>query len=461
MTKFRGGVRRFFGSKWVKFAIATIVWVLWFVVWSRNLWMLLGIVFIFDIYISKLMYRAFWRKHKERKAANKSYREVWGWIEALVFATIVASIIHIYVFQMYVIPSSSMEKTLLVGDYLWVSKVAYGPKMPNTPVAFPFVHHTLPFSRTKKSYSEAVKLPYKRLAGFGPVERGDIVVFNFPAGDTVLLEQQDVTYYDVLREYESAFGPQLGRKKLNEKYTVVSRPVDKREHYVKRAVAVPGDTIEIRHSEVYINGRLQAPPPEREFLYFIQTNGTPIGRRLIEEMELAQDDVVYNPYTQSYTMPLTDRNAERIRSMGNIAEIRKFEETVPNRMVIPHDETYGWNQDNFGPLWVPARGASVPLTPETLPLYRRAIEVYEGNEVAVGEDGTVLINGYPSDTYTFKLNYYFMMGDNRHNSADSRFWGFVPEDHVVGRPSFIWFSSDKDKSFPSNIRWNRIFRKVG
>ena len=451
-------LKRIFGNKWVKFGLVTTLYVLWFVVWSRNLWWLFGVPVIYDIYISKYLYRWFWKKHKERKAVSKTYREVSGWIEAIVFAVIVASLIHIYVFQMYRIPSSSMEKSLLVGDYLCVSKIAYGPRMPNTPVAFPLVHHTMPFSRTKKSFSEIIRLPYKRLKGLGDVQRNDIVVFNFPAGDTVLLENQAVTYYDVLREFQNAYGDREGREELNRRFTVISRPVDKREHYVKRCVGMPGDTLRIISSQLLINGEPQEDVPGRQYLYFIRTTGTPISRSVLEKMGISKDDISYNREARSYTLPLTDENLAKIKAMKNVVEVIKYEATETG-YVFPHDERYPWNEDNFGPLWIPRKGATVTLTEDNLPLYRRIIEIYEGNQLDVKEDG-IYINGNRTDSYTFNMNYYFMMGDNRHNSADSRFWGFVPEDHIVGKPSFVWFSRDKDKRFPSNIRWGRMFRGV-
>lgn len=452
-------IGRFFGNRWVKFSIASLLWILIFVVWSENWWMLIGLLFIFDIYISKYMYKLFWKKHKEHKQRSRLYREVWGWIEAIVFAVVVASLIHIYVFQMYQIPTSSMEKTLLVGDYLCVSKVAYGPRMPNTPVAFPLVHNTMPLSKTKKSYCESVKWPYHRLRGLGGIKRNDIVVFNFPAGDTVLLENQAVTYYDVVRDYQSAYGDKRGREMLNKQYTVISRPVDKREHYVKRAVAVAGDTIEVVHSQVYINGQKQIEIPNRQYVYFVATSGTPISRSAFEKMGIANSDIAYDRQNGIYTLPLTDQNVEYLKTMKNVLSIEKYESTESYAAVFPNEGSFGWTEDNFGPLWIPYSGATVELTLDNLPLYRRIIDVYEQNDLEV-RDGVIYINSSPADSYTFKQDYYFMMGDNRHNSADSRFWGFVPQDHIVGKPSFVWLSLDKDRKFPANIRWNRMFRNM-
>lgn len=445
-------MRAFFSNKWVKFSLVTIIYVLWFVVWSRNLWMLIGVPVIYDIYISKLGHKYIWSKHKARKAKSKTYREVWSWVEAIVFAVIAATLIHVYIFQMYKIPTSSMEKTLLVGDFLCVSKVAYGPRMPNTPVALPLVHNTMPFSAGKKSYSEAIQRPYKRLAGWGNVKRNDIVVFNFPAGDTVLLEDQAVTYYDVLRRYQSQYGDTRGREALARKYSVVSRPVDKREHYVKRCVGLPGDTIFIENSQLYVNGERQQDFPGRQYHYRVRTTGTPISRSAIERMGLSNEDVIYLG-EQYYIIALTDANLAQVMAMKNIEEVVKEEFTEPNPDIYPNDPRYPWTRDNFGPVWIPSKGSTVELTTENLPLFRRAIEIYEGNSLKV-EGDVIFINGQQAGSYTFGMDYFFMMGDNRHNSADSRFWGLVPEDHIVGKPAFIWWSKNADSG---SIRWKRLF----
>lgn len=443
-------------SRWWRFALVAVPYLLIFVVWTGNMWWLLGLPIIFDWYITKYFDRAVWHYHRELKARNRSYKSVMEWVEAIVFAAVVASIVHIFIFQMYVIPTSSMEKSLLVGDYLYVSKVTYGPQMPNTPLSFPLVHHTMPLSKTKKSYSECIKLPYRRLKGLRPIRRNDVVVFNFPAGDTVLLENQAVTYYDVLREYQARFGEKRGRERLGRDYTIVSRPVDKRENYIKRCVGIPGDTIRVEASQLYVNGEPQQHFAGRQYIYFIETS-SPISRVVLEDMGIADDDISYDRASGMYILPLTDEALERVRGMRNVVSVRKYEQRDAMSMIFPNDTSFSWTEDYFGPLWVPARGATVALTVENLPLYRRIIEVYEGNSLRVdGED--IYINGEKADSYTFAMDYYFMMGDNRHNSADSRFWGFVPEDHIVGKASFVWLSLDKDKKFPHNIRWNRMFR---
>ena len=444
-------IKAFFANRWVGFSLATLLYILWFVVWTGNLWMLLGVAVIYDLYITKYLYRYIGRKNEEWCAQSATYRSVYEWVNAIVFATVVATLIHIFFFQMYVIPSSSMEKTMLVGDYLYVSKVTYGPQMPNTPLSFPFVHHTMPFSATKKSFSEAVKWPYKRLKGLRDVERDDVVVFNFPAGDTVLLENQGVTYYDVLREYQREYGAERGRRELEANYTIISRPVDKRENYIKRCVAVAGDTIEIVDTELFVNGKAQGAIPEKQYCYTIETT-SPLSAYAIDQMGITELSGGGN----FYYSPLTEKMVEQFKAMDNVTKIERY---VVQEQCFPYSDEYAWTADNMGPLWIPQAGATIELNSKTWPLYERVIDVYEDNDVEV-RDGRYYINGEQATSYTFKMDYYWMMGDNRHNSADSRYWGFVPEDHIVGKASFIWLSLDQNKSFPANIRWNRIFTKV-
>ncbi len=447
-------IKAIFANKWVGFALASILYILWFVVWSANLWFVLGLIVIYDIYISGFIYKYIGSRNKELCQKSKLYSSIYEWVNSIIFAVIVATLIHTYVFQLYVIPTSSMEKSLLVGDYLYVSKVAYGPKMPNTPISFPFVHHTMPLSATKQSFSEAIKLPYKRLAGLKEVERGDVVVFNFPAGDTVLLENQGVTYYDVLRSYQAQYGVEQGRKVLFDDFTVITRPVDKRENYVKRCVAVGGDTIKIVNSTLYVNGVAEEPNDGRQFIYSVQVT-SPISSGVFEKLQITE---AYGNGS-IYQMPLSASKVEEIKKLPNVIAVTQYIANAPNPDIFPNDERYGWNVDNFGELWVPKRGATISLTEENIPFYRRIITLYEGNDLRE-EDGKIYINGEQTTSYTFKMNYYWMMGDNRHNSADSRFWGFVPEDHVVGRAAVVMISLDAMGSFPSNIRWNRLFKSV-
>ncbi len=446
-------VKAFFRNKWVGFTLAALLYTLWFVVWTGNLWLLLGLPVIYDLYVSRLFYRYVWHRNAALCERSKAYKTVYEWVNAIVFATVVASLVHIFIFQMYVIPTSSMEGSLLVGDYLYVSKVTYGPQMPNTPLSFPFVHHTMPFSQTRKSFSEAVKWPYHRLKGLRKIRRNDVVVFNFPAGDTVLLENQAVTYYDVLRGYQQAYGDAEGRRKLFEEYTVIARPVDKRENYIKRCVALPGDTLAIVDRRVMVNGEPQEPIPGIQHRYIVQTS-SPLSQYAIDKLGISE----YGGNGAAYEMFITEQTAEKLEALDNVISVRPYTH-IASTDVFPQPDYPQWSPDDFGPILIPAKGMTVELTRENLALYRRIIEVYEGHDLKT-DGGTVLIDGVPTDTYTFAMDYYWMMGDNRHNSADSRFWGFVPEDHIVGKASFVWLSLDEKKPFPANIRWNRIFKKV-
>lgn len=391
------------------------------------------------------------------------------WVDAIIFAVVAASIIRIFLFEAYTIPTSSMEKSLLVGDYLFVSKVSYGPKIPNTPLAFPFVHHTMPFSTFTKSYVEWLSLPYYRFPGFGKVERNDAVVFNYPSGDTVVLERQNEDYYrivrDAEREYSNGMGtqykPGIGRDAVWRNFTVTARPVDKRENYIKRCIALPGDTLKIVNQQVYINGTKGENPVNMQYNYSITTNGVPVSERKLHEMRISFEDI-HQTYRNLGIIPMTEETAAAIRKLPNVTDVRRVlyqpGEWEPN--IFPFNRHYPWNVDQFGPLYIPKAGATVDLNMVTLPLYTRIIEVYEGNKLEV-KDSVILINGKPAEKYTFKQNYYWMMGDNRHNSADSRYWGFVPEDHIVGKAVFVWLSLDKDRSLTDGkIRWNKMFRFV-
>lgn len=437
----------------VKCIVYSSIYLAW-VVWMQNPWWLLGLPVIFDLYVSKKIRWAFWKQRCEKGKK----RNIWlDWLDAAIFALIVATVVRTFFIEAYVIPSPSMEKSLLVGDYLFVSKVAYGPKMPNTPLSIPLVHNRIKiFGIDVNSYSQLISYPYKRLAGWGRVQRNDIVVFNFPHGDTVIRENPDIYDYHMMKRGNHDFDNWM---KINN-YTVIARPVDKRDNYVKRCVATPGDVLEIRHGDVFVNGEPQVEHDGREFKYRVTANA-PISREfLIDRLGLSRDDM---ESSVNNTVPLTQRARETLERLPSVVEVRKEEDSIYNDedrfAIFPFSPAYPWTEDNYGPLKIPAKGTTVALTAENLCLYRRIIAVYECNTLAVRND-SIYINGVFSTDYTFKMDYYFMMGDNRHNSADSRFWGFVPEDHIVGKPSFIWFSTDRDKRFPRNIRWNRIFRGI-
>lgn len=386
-------VRGVISNRWFKLGFWGILYLLW-VIWLGNYWWLFGLGVIFDSCITKKVKWAFWKKtYKEGEKHN-----VWlDWLDAIIFAVLVVTFINMFFFQAFVIPSPSMEGTLLTGDHVFVSKLSYGPRIPQTPLTVPFTHNTI-FGG--ESYSTLIQNKYRRMAGLGHVKRGDIVVFNFPNGDTVLKKAPAVDYHQAVRDLgrvaaERSLGP------------IVVRPMDKKDHYVKRCVALPGDTLEVRDGYVFIDGEKQTVFDGVRVSHNVFRNARTDMRYALSGRELPDATALFPWYSADST----------------------------------------WTRDNYGPLWIPSKGASVVLTEGNLPVYKRLIEVYEGGKAEIGT------------TYTFQQDYYFMMGDNRHNSLDSRYWGFVPEDHIVGKPFMIWLSTDPDGgSFPFNIRWSRFFK---
>ena len=377
------------------------------------------------------------------------------WLDAIVWAVVAALIIRTFLFEAYTIPSSSMEKSLLVGDYLVVSKIGYGPRVPNTPLAFPFVHHTLPWSKTAKSYIEKPQLPYKRLPGTTEIKRNDPIVFNFPAGDTVSeVYQSNVTFYQLVRYF--------GRDKvMNDKKQfgdIITRPVDKRENYVKRLIGMPGDTLQIIDGIVYINGEIGEQPNEMQHNYIVKITSNGINPKILEKYNITEgyrtahaDELIFN---------MTADIAEEFRKLPFVTSVERRIAPVGTEVsddIFPNDTThFKWNADNFGPIVIPQEGKTVKINTENIALYDRIIRAYELNDMKI-KDGKIFINGEETDEYTFKMDYYWMMGDNRHNSQDSRFWGYVPVDHIVGKPVFVWLSIDKNTG---KIRYNKTFRFV-
>lgn len=468
--------------QWTKFIIVLVLYLL-FLFWLKSWLGLVVIPFIYDAYISKKINWQWW------KDAEAPVRFVMSWVDALVFALVAVYFINLFFFQNYVIPSSSLEKSLLTGDYLFVSKASYGPRIPQTPLTMPLTQHTMPVLGCK-SYIEWPQWDYRRAPGLGKVELNDIVVFNYPAGDSCLNEPrwQAQDYYQMVYGYgqqvlqnegitpnlDSLSALQLrdyyklaysaGRCYIlsnpNDFGNIISRPADRRENYVKRCVGLPGQTLQIKNRIVYLDGKANKEPDNVQYTYFVKVN-TPIMEwpdELLKELCISGEDIL--SLNEFGFMPLT---ANAVKVLGARKDLVKSIK-INNQQVVgdlyPLNARYGWTRDNYGPIWIPAKGQSVKLSLENLPIYERPIRVYEGNDLEVTKDGKILINGKEAKEYTFKMDYYWMQGDNRHNSADSRYWGFVPEDHIVGKPIFIWWSSDPDRNGFGGIRWNRLFRWV-
>ncbi len=442
--------KEFYHNRWTRFSFWALLYVLW-VVWLGSYWWLLGLIVLFDMFITKKVKWTFWKKdYKEGEKHN-----VWlDWLDAIIFAVIFVTFINIFFFQAFKIPSSSMESTLYTGDHLFVSKLAYGPRVPETPLTIPFTHNVI-FG--KESYSTLIHNKYRRLKGFGQVKRGDAVVFGFPNGDTVLKKAPVEDYHALVR----ANGRELVESRLG---PIIVRPTDKKDHYVKRCVALPGDTLTVKEGLVYINSVQQEVYPGIQLSYRMVTNGQRINSKVLEKLGLNIGELYYDPSLPGYPeMPLTAAMLEKVKDMPGVVSAEPNIETYPSADaygIFPFSPDYRWTRDWFGPLWIPKKGETVELDTDNLPLYERIITAYEKNDLKVNDEGMIFINGQEVYSYTFQQDYYFMMGDNRHNSLDSRYWGFVPEDHIVGRPSVIWLSTNRDAKFPKNIRWRRFLKFV-
>jgi len=388
------------------------------------------------------------------------------WMEAIVFAVLAATIIRTFFIEAYTIPTPSEEKTLMVGDYLFVSKASYGARIPMTPISFPFAHATL--INNINSYVEWLEFPYIRIPGYTKVQRHDAVVFNFPEGDTVCSNMDNPSYYALVRLYgkEAVMSNQPIRTMSGLQYPgpIIVRPLDREENYIKRCIGTPGDTLSVVQSQVYINGQKDIVPEESQMRYDVRTR-EPLDPSVFKKLDITDDGST--EYQQSgnfyfYTLSLTKASLKALKDYSSVdtivAEI--YSKGQPDtKEIFPFSSRYPWNVDNFGPLWIPKEGATVKLDTSNLPLYKRAITAFEHNTLEV-KGATIYINGAVANSYTFKMNYYFMMGDNRHNSVDSRYWGFVPEDHVVGKASFIWMSLKENVPFAQKFRVKRFFTFV-
>ena len=496
-------------KQWIKFGIVLALYLI-FLIWLRSWLGLIAVPFIFDAYITKFIPWTWWKQSK-----SKTVQTVMGWVDAIVFALVAVYFVNLYFFQNYVIPSSSLEKSLLVGDYLFVSKMSYGARIPQTPLHMPLTQHTLPILNCK-SYLDFPHWEYKRVAGLGKVKLNDIVVFNFPAGDSVAAKAQAEGLYQLAYPIGQSLSQPIDLSKLSQEQQlqafdfyyqtgiqyikdhpddfgeILSRPVDRRENYVKRCVGLPGQTLEIKDRIIYLDGQANKEPDNVQYRYDVKfkhcrpemwtslfrVNNTGSGytlqagrtmaditayigipEEIIDDFNISADDMAAPPSDGVIRMPLTEGAKNALLARKDIVE---WIANVPDDMtgLYPINKQTGWTTDNYGPVWIPKKGESIRLTLDNLPIYERPIRNYEGNSLAV-KDGKIYINGKEATEYTFKMDYYWMMGDNRHNSADSRFWGFVPEDHIVGKPVFIWLSLDQDRGWlDGRIRWNRLFRFV-
>ena len=425
-------------NKWTKFIFWALLYLVW-VIWLGNFWWLLGLGVIFDIFITRKVHWNFWKKRYKEGEKHSGWNE---WLDAVIFAVIVVTFINIFFFQAFKIPSSSMESSLYTGDQLFVSKLAFGPRVPQTPLTVPFTHNTI-FG--KKSYSTLIQNKYRRLKGFRHVKRGDYVVFGYPNGDTVLRNDPQGDYYAYVRK--------LGKESVARMGGIITRPVDKKDFYVKRCVAIPGDTLEVRDGLVWVNGEKQPVYPGVQYSYQVRTDGHKLNAKMLEKLDIAPSKAYFDPTLPGYqVLLLTEEKLEEVRKLPIVQSVALRLDTDPKACaldIFPFTQDSGWTRDFFGPLWIPRKGATVPLTQDNVALYKRIITTYEGGD---------LEQALREGSYTFKQDYYFMMGDNRHDSSDSRYFGFVPEDHIAGRPAVIWLSLDREKRFPHNIRWRRFLK---
>lgn len=473
--------------QWPMFIVVTVLY-LAFLYWVDAWWGLIVVPFIFDAYITHKINWGWWRT-----SPNPITRFVMSWVDAIVFALVAIYFINQFFFQNFVIPSSSLEKTLLTGDYLLVSKVSYGPRIPQTPLTMPLTQHNLPpLLGGGKSYLEWPQWDYRRVQGLGKVEVGDIVVFNYPSGDTVATNFQNQDFYGMVyaagaqalgvNEPTDSLSPLAQRELYNRIYAtgrsilasepavgeIIARPTDRRENYVKRCVGKAGQTLEIKDNIVYLDGKAQPEPKEVQYQYEVVFHQTPDVEFLkehgitfedLDNMNHLYGSLSQLPLEQPQVMPLTKAVVAALRAQKGLCTIQQRAASYGS-WLFPLNMAKRWTVANYGPVWIPKKGESIALSLDNLPLYERCIAIYEKNKLDV-RGSKIFINDKEAKSYTFKMDYYWMMGDNRDRSADSRFWGFVPEDHIVGKPLFVWLSLSPDYGwFDGKVRWHRFFKWV-
>ncbi len=457
-------LRKVRATRWIRFCVVSILFFLW-VIWMGNPWLSLLWLLLIDVYLTTYIPWTWWKKLKPGIG-----RTLMSWLDAIIYALVLVYMIFAFIGQNYKIPSSSLEKSLLVGDFLWVNKALYGPRVPQTPLHFPLAQHTLPFFNTK-SYIDNPQLEYHRLPGIRSIERGDIVVFNYPNGDTVPAKISNPDYYQIcydLRQ-KGVTDPKAYIKANPMTFgELLVRPVDRRENYVKRAIGLPGERLRISGDTIYINGEAIAEPENVQYNYIIPVS-RPISDEQWASIGVRKDDHGTAPVFieqlgfSFYDVPLTSAAKAEVEKWKEVTgPLQRESESGLYDLggVFPLGNSYGWTRPDMGELWIPKRGSTLHLTTGNLPVYERIIRDYEGNDLKV-KDGKIYINDKETEYYTFRMDYYWMMGDNRDRSLDSRYWGFVPEDHVVGTPMIVLASFDEDRGlFDGKIRWNRILKSA-